>query len=933
MIENNKNIKVTNSYLSTLKNNNLVEVNNSLIDTIKENKGKVKLNNVYAKTLHNNMNTTIINSKIEKVEDNPVPTNKMIDDIFEAISSEVTGRVYMIDDVAFKDSKISSVGMAKNLNSTNSDIMLVEFIDDFAATNGSINHIRNTKNINLKGTATNKIILNNIEFIDEGIIDHAVIDNIRFAGSDYDSRIPKFVTISNSLIKASKKESNDNYANNFKLHNTEVQGVMTKYLNLEAYASKFKNNINTRSLILDENENGKRSEFNSSNTIRTKNYKINKLDTGKEYNISGDIIGEGSISNSLINMQISGLSDKELHSEKYLKELIVTAATFYGSLDDSNVTLDNVVATNNARAGVLNVNNSKLAKRVLAKSLVSNNTAYYLGANKESYTGAITSRENTSGANNELVLLNIMNDKKFDTSKINANLPLAILKKGTGNAELNTFFKDYKISDGISDYVINNDYIARAMVGDYLTYAITTTKNGKVSDTGLNESNIASIANGDKTTTLGKLVNNSASDRDSEVLDDYLNNLASNNYVSNVILPNENDKTPTNPDTNGNAGNENTTLNNGGENSSINNGENSSSNGNSNENTNTNLPNIDNKPNTGSNIGNTSTGNTNTGNTNNNENTNSNNNSVKPILADDFIKSIKLNDKVKSQANVLAKGVNFIHNLEWNNVNKRLGEIRNLDADTGVWARLYHTNASVLDEVNLNSLELQFGADKQSEVSNAKIYSGVVGSVSKAKADDNILKSTGFGVGLYVSAVADNGYYADLVAKVNRYKMTFNAATLDEIKENKTGFLASLELGKRFDVNNFYLEPSVEAIVDYTPSLKLENDKILIKTKSSTNLHLKPALAAGLNLNDNANLRLGAGYIIDVNKPKNATITAKNSKVKEVIKGERDNKFYINLGGSYKINDNLRLNLGYERTFSADYNIDHQINAVVRYTF
>lgn len=50
--------------------------------------------------------------------------------------------------------------------------------------------------------------------------------------------------------------------------------------------------------------------------------------------------------------------------------------------------------------------------------------------------------------------------------------------------------------------------------------------------------------------------------------------------------------------------------------------------------------------------------------------------------------------------------------------------------------------------------------------------------------------------------------------------------------------------------------------------MKAENDKIAIKTKSSTNLHFKPALVAGLNINDNANLRFGAGYIIDVNKPK-----------------------------------------------------------------
>lgn len=879
-IENNKKTTITNSYVTTLTNNGLVNVTNSIVDTINANKSKVTLTNSYVDKIYSNLNTLAINSKIGSIEDSTVATDKITGDKFEAQSSEITGRIYQIDDVILTDSKASSIGHAKILNSTNSHIIKVDFIDNFIANQGRIETLDFTTNIDLKGTATNKIILDNLKHIDEGTIDHAIIDNIYFVGSDYSSKNPKFVTISNSLIKASNNLL-DNSANNLILHNTEVQGVMTNYHNLKAYASKFKNNINTKSLILKADANGKKSEFNSSNTIRTKKYEIDNLDTGKVYNTSGEIIGEGSISNSLINMQISGFSDSDIFSDKYLKEPIVTATTFYGALNDSNVTLDNVVATNNARAEILNINNSKIAKRVLANSLTSNNTAYYLGANKESYTGAIISRENTSGANNELVLLNVMSDNKLDTSKINANLPLAILKKGTGTAELNTFFKDYKISDGISDYVINNDYIASAMLGDYLTYAITTNKNGKVSDTGLNADNIVSIANGDKTSELGKLVNQSSSDMDSEVLDLYLNNLANSNYVSNTT-----DETPNQPDTS--------------------------------------------KPDTG--VTTPDTGVTNPDNKPDNKPDTSVTNPIdKNQIADDFIKDIKINKNAKAQAQVISKGINLINTFAWNNMNKRLGEIRGLDKELGVWARAYYTNASI-DDVKLNSFEVQFGADKANDFADGNVITGIMANISNSKSSD-VLKGNNYGFGLYTSYISNNDLYADLVIKANHYKVKYNSELLKGLKDSKTGFIASFELGKRFDLNRFYVEPSIEAIFDYTPKTNLENNAISITSKANSNLHIKPAVFSGFKVNDSANIRLGAGYIIDVNKPSDSILIAKSSKASEIIEGKRDNKFYLNLTGDYKFNDNLRLNLGYERTFGADFNIDNQINAVVRYTF
>nr|WP_250325825.1 autotransporter outer membrane beta-barrel domain-containing protein [Campylobacter sp. 2018MI01] len=455
------------------------------------------------------------------------------------------------------------------------------------------------------------------------------------------------------------------------------------------------------------------------------------------------------------------------------------------------------------------------------------------------------------------------------------------------------------------------------MLGDYLTYAITTNKNGKVSDTGLNADNIVSIANGDKTSALGKLVNQSSSDMDSEVLDLYLNNLANSNYVSNTT-----DETPNQPDTNN-------------PDTGVTNPENPS-------NPDTGVTNPDNKPdnskpdtgvtNPDTGVTNPDTGVTNPDNKPDNKPDTSVTNPIdKNQIADDFIKDIKINKNAKAQAQVISKGINLINTFAWNNMNKRLGEIRGLDKELGVWARAYYTNASI-DDVKLNSFEVQFGADKANNFADGNVITGIMANISNSKSSD-VLKGNNYGFGLYTSYISNNDLYADLVIKANHYKVKYNSELLKGLKDSKTGFIASFELGKRFDLNRFYVEPSIEAIFDYTPKTNLENNAISITSKANSNLHIKPAVFSGFKVNDNANIRLGAGYIIDVNKPSDSIIIAKSSKASEIIEGKRDNKFYLNLTGDYKFNDNLRLNLGYERTFGADFNIDNQINAVVRYTF
>ena len=857
---NNKNFSISfdNSYLSgDISNINDITIKNSLTTS--------SFGTVYNFVNGNNfiIENSYIGKKIKGFQ-NLNAKNSYINEISDTENVELT------------NSAVSSlIRINGKTTLTNSKVDTIQG-SDVVAYGGRIGDVEDST-INLNGTEDKKIIIDRI-FKSNGSVNNADIRGINA-----------------SILKISNSKVSANMMGDHISQITLIDSIVDKYAGgsvINSKGSEFNDDINAKDLFLGVSDSGKQSKVKSYITISSDNYDIDKLDTGNKYDIKGKIIGTGTIKNSTINMQVSGGGFDQNYFYNDTK-------SFLEAGNIGQITLDNVIATNSVRAHTLNINNSKIAKRVLANNLTSNNTAYYLGANKESYIGAIISRENTSGANNELVLLNVMSDNKLDTSKINANLPLAILKKGTGTAELATFFKDYKISDGISDYVINNDYIASTMLGDYLTYAITTTKNGKVSDTGLNADNIASIANGDKTSTLGKLVNQSAGDYDGDAgLKAALDNLAKQTVTINPENPSNPDTGVTTPDSKPDTGNPDTGVTIPEEKPE--------------EKPDTDVTNPNNKPDNKPDTGVTNPDNQNK-------------------IADDFIKDIKINKKAKAQAQVISNGIKLINTFAWNNMNKRLGEIRGLDKELGIWARAYYTNASI-DDVKLNSTEVQFGADKANDFADGKVIAGIMANVSNSKSSD-VLKSDNYGFGLYASYISNDDLYADLVIKANHYKVKYNSELLKDLKDSKTGFIASIELGKRFDLNRFYVEPSIEAIFDYTPKTNLENNAISITSKANSNLHLKPAIFSGFKVNDNANLRLGAGYIIDVNKPSDTKIIAKSSKASEIIEGKRDNKFYLNLTGDYKFNDNLRLNLGYERTFGADLNIDNQINAVIRYTF
>lgn len=238
-----------------------------------------------------------------------------------------------------------------------------------------------------------------------------------------------------------------------------------------------------------------------------------------------------------------------------------------------------------------------------------------------------------------------------------------------------------------------------------------------------------------------------------------------------------------------------------------------------------------------------------------------------------------------------------------NDLNKRMGELRDDAKSSGAWARLSYTRYNVYDN-NFNSVYLQAGYDKLNSTSNADNFLGFMINYSKISDFDGYL-----GVGAYYSSLLNNGLFYDLSAKAN-----FNFTS-----DNKQALLSFIaELGYRYDINNYYIEPSIELL----PYLNI------VSPKSGSNMNiygslLKTNLFAGMNVNDKLSFRGGFAYTTDL-------IPMKINKLD--IKLDRENTFDISLSTSYKASDKLKLNFDIDKSLSGHIKKDLSLNFVARYS-
>ncbi|EFL0114942.1 autotransporter outer membrane beta-barrel domain-containing protein, partial [Escherichia coli] len=102
---------------------------------------------------------------------------------------------------------------------------------------------------------------------------------------------------------------------------------------------------------------------------------------------------------------------------------------------------------------------------------------------------------------------------------------------------------------------------------------------------------------------------------------------------------------------------------------------------------------------------------------------------------------------------------------EVNNLNKRMGDLRDINGEAGAWARIMSGTGSAGGGFSDNHTHVQVGVDKKHELDGLDLFTGftVTHTDSSASADAFKGKTKSVGAGLYASAMFDSGAYIDLI--------------------------------------------------------------------------------------------------------------------------------------------------------------------------
>ena len=273
---------------------------------------------------------------------------------------------------------------------------------------------------------------------------------------------------------------------------------------------------------------------------------------------------------------------------------------------------------------------------------------------------------------------------------------------------------------------------------------------------------------------------------------------------------------------------------------------------------------------------------------------------------------------------------------ENNDMNKRLGELRDSKGEHGAWARMARGESKYGAQNVKNQYNYyQVGYDEKLSVD----PNWTVG-VALTRTEGNSTFATGSGenkhtgVAVYGSYLNDNGSFIDLIAKYarmdNEYK-TIGAGVGDaDYKAN--GYSLSAEYGKRFTKDNgFWIEPQVELTYGTVGSVDYLTSKgYNVHQDSVDSLVGRLGFSLGKDIKQ-GNVYVRASYLYDFDGETKATMSGAGTASFEQDLG--GGWWEVGVGTNLNLSDATHLYFDVEKTYGGNVATPWQWNAGVRWSF
>lgn len=292
----------------------------------------------------------------------------------------------------------------------------------------------------------------------------------------------------------------------------------------------------------------------------------------------------------------------------------------------------------------------------------------------------------------------------------------------------------------------------------------------------------------------------------------------------------------------------------------------------------------------------------------------------------------------KNTTNVGLSNLAAINLMTWrqenNDMNKRLGELRDSKGEHGVWARM------VRGEVEYESIKNQYNYyqigydEKLSTDPNWTVGMFLTRTEGNSTFRTGSAENNHTGVGVYGSYLKDDGSFIDLVAKYARIDSDFNASGgVGSGDYNTNGYSISAEYGKRFEQGNgFWIEPQVEltygtvGAVDYTTG-----NGAKVRQEGMDSLVGRVGFSLGKDIKA-GNIYARASYLYDFDGE--TEVTMSHSGISDVYEQDLGGGWFeVGVGTNINLSDATHLYFDVEKTYGGDVATPWQWSAGIRYSF
>lgn len=292
----------------------------------------------------------------------------------------------------------------------------------------------------------------------------------------------------------------------------------------------------------------------------------------------------------------------------------------------------------------------------------------------------------------------------------------------------------------------------------------------------------------------------------------------------------------------------------------------------------------------------------------------------------------------KNTTNVGLSNLTGINLMTWrqenNDMNKRLGELRDSKGEHGVWARM------VRGEVEYESVKNQYNYyqvgydEKLSTDPNWTVGMFLTRTEGNSTFRTGSAENNHTGVGVYGSYLKDDGSFIDLVAKYARIDSDFNAnGGVGSGDYNTNGYSISAEYGKRFEQGNgFWIEPQVEltygtvGAVDYTTG-----NGAKVRQEGMDSLVGRVGFSLGKDIKA-GNIYARASYLYDFDGE--TEVTMSRGGISDVYEQDLGGGWFeVGVGTNINLSDATHLYFDVEKTYGGDVATPWQWSAGIRYSF